>query len=288
MANRFFAIAMTTAALALAPALTPDMAFAQGDAAEIAYWDTVKNSRSPAEVRSYLDKYPNGTFAALARIRLKNLEGGGGPAPTGSSGVPLPGPSGGSASAPPAGPSPTASALTSPTLIREVQDRLYNLNYAIKARNGRLTSDTRDAIRAWQERVKQPVTGDVTHAQLSLLRRAVVPTRWGALAYYAKGATATVWNRNSRDQAERDALSSCRKRAGAACNVVTIADKGCAALGFYNAVVSGRQYWGGYAFARPTLGAATASALEECRAKARSPNNCGVRTTVCADGSHSR
>lgn len=268
--------------------LTPALAQAggAGDAAEIAFWDSVKSSTSPAEVQAYLDRYPNGTFAALAKIRLRNLQGGTTaapqtppPGPTPSARVPAP------PSVPPAS---TGSALRDAATIRDVQNRLYNLNYTLRSRNGRLTPETRAAIRKWQENVKQPVTGDMTEAQLALLRRAALPKNWGALAYFTKGATATVWSRPTREAAERDALAQCRKNAGAACSVVTVANNICAALGFYNANVGGRQHWGVYASVRPTLGAATSNALDECRKNARAPNACGVRTTVCADGSHGR
>lgn len=38
-------------------------------AVELAFWDTIKNSTNPADYRAYLDAYPQGRFAALARIR---------------------------------------------------------------------------------------------------------------------------------------------------------------------------------------------------------------------------
>lgn len=38
------------------------------------YWESVKDSKQPEELRSYLDRFPNGVFAALARGRIKNLE----------------------------------------------------------------------------------------------------------------------------------------------------------------------------------------------------------------------
>jgi uncharacterized protein len=36
-------------------------------------WDAVKNSNDPAVVQSYLTKYPNGTFTAVAKARLAAL-----------------------------------------------------------------------------------------------------------------------------------------------------------------------------------------------------------------------
>ncbi len=299
--------AMLVAAIVLAlgaglPPMLSSPALSQGasEADQIAHWDRVKTSRDPAEVRSYLDKYPNGMFVALARIRLRNLEGG---SATPAAGAPPPASPPPVVARPPASPPPasstpstatlprlstTASALTSTAIIREVQVRLYNLNYQITNRDGRITANTRDEIRKWQANIKQPATGDVSEYQLSLLRTATLPTTWGAIAYFSRGATATVWNRGTREEAERDALADCRKRAGARCNVLTVANKICAALGFYNAVISGRQHWGAYASVRPTLGQATDHALSECQRQAKSPNACGIRTTVCADGSHRR
>ena len=250
----------------------PAMAQTPSEAAETALWDSVKDSRDPAEIQTYLDRFPNGIFAPLARIRMRNLQGASSAAPASST--------------QPQQQSGGGSALTSASIIREVQDRLYNLNYQISARNGQINNQTREAIRQWQTNLKRTVTGDMTSAELAMLRRANLPTTWGALAYYSKGASSTVWNRPTREIAEREALEACRKNAGAPCQVLSVANKICGALGFYNAVVSGRQHWGAYASVRPTLGQATEHALSECRAKAKQPNACGVRTTVCADGSH--
>jgi len=41
---------------------------------EISFWESVRNSREPAELRAYLSQYPNGTFKALAESRLAALE----------------------------------------------------------------------------------------------------------------------------------------------------------------------------------------------------------------------
>lgn len=53
---------------------------------ELSFWETVRNSQNPAEYRAYLDAYPNGRFAALARTReqlFRDRQGGGSaPPPT--------------------------------------------------------------------------------------------------------------------------------------------------------------------------------------------------------------
>jgi Caspase domain len=40
-------------------------------AIELSFWDTIKNSSNPEDFKAYLQQYPNGRFAALARIRSK-------------------------------------------------------------------------------------------------------------------------------------------------------------------------------------------------------------------------
>lgn len=47
------------------------------DQAELAFWDAIKGSGSPAEFRAYLESFPNGRFAPLARLRAQQP-----PAPT--------------------------------------------------------------------------------------------------------------------------------------------------------------------------------------------------------------
>lgn len=41
--------------------------------AEILFWQSVQNSDNPKTFQAYLDAYPNGRFAALARIRIQEL-----------------------------------------------------------------------------------------------------------------------------------------------------------------------------------------------------------------------
>lgn len=41
---------------------------------EYNYWDSIKNSTSAEDFKAYLEKYPNGQFVSLARIRITNLE----------------------------------------------------------------------------------------------------------------------------------------------------------------------------------------------------------------------
>ncbi|WP_066469400.1 SUMF1/EgtB/PvdO family nonheme iron enzyme [Bosea sp. WAO] len=51
---------------------------------ELSFWETIRNSENPAEYRAYLDAYPNGRFASLARTREEffRSRGQGRPAPS--------------------------------------------------------------------------------------------------------------------------------------------------------------------------------------------------------------
>lgn len=254
---------------------------------EYGFWESIKTSRNPEEIRAYLEAYPKGFYANQARARLAELDGSTILRPTpGPSENPSPRPQPGPG---PSGPSSTASVLTDYTIIREVQERLYNLNYQIKIMNGQLSQETRNAISAWQSNARFLANGDMNADQLARLRSEPAITNWGALAYEARGASSVVWNRPSRQDAERDALEECRKRAGRNandCDVLTAGDSACGALGFYTGRANGRQHWGAYASIRSTLAQATSHALSECQRQSKRPEACGVRLTFCADGSH--
>jgi tetratricopeptide (TPR) repeat protein len=47
----------------------PNVAMVDPAAMELSFWETIKNSNNPDDFKSYLDKYPDGQFAALAKSR---------------------------------------------------------------------------------------------------------------------------------------------------------------------------------------------------------------------------
>ena len=65
-------VAVARANAASAPEVTP----ANSQSVEMAFWDSIKNSTDPADFQAYLDKYPDGTFASLARRRAQPAAGG--------------------------------------------------------------------------------------------------------------------------------------------------------------------------------------------------------------------
>ena len=62
-------LAVTNSASTAAGSDTPNVSLLDPAAIELSYWETIKNSNNPDDFKSYLDKYPDGQFAALAKSR---------------------------------------------------------------------------------------------------------------------------------------------------------------------------------------------------------------------------
>jgi hypothetical protein len=63
--------ALRLVAIALLLAAVPAHAQSPG---EIAFWESVRDSRNPAELQAYIDQFPNGAFVVLAKSRLAALQ----------------------------------------------------------------------------------------------------------------------------------------------------------------------------------------------------------------------
>ncbi|HBB88783.1 MAG TPA: hypothetical protein DC047_14320 [Blastocatellia bacterium] len=62
-------LAVTNSASMAPGSDTPNVAMLDPAAMELSYWETIKSSNNPEDFKSYLDKYPDGQFAALAKSR---------------------------------------------------------------------------------------------------------------------------------------------------------------------------------------------------------------------------
>ena len=62
-------VAVTNSATMANNVSTPSVQTVDPAALELSFWDTIKNSNNPDDFKAYLDKYPDGQFAALARSR---------------------------------------------------------------------------------------------------------------------------------------------------------------------------------------------------------------------------
>jgi hypothetical protein len=253
---------------------------------EIEFWQSVKDSKNPAELRAYLDKHPNGEFAALARLRLQALEGDAKREQPANVQAPKP------ASPPP--PNPAAyKALAdtfkpvemTPEVVREVQQRLYDLNYRISKIDGVMSDETLVAIRRLQAALVYSPTGKLTGIQLAALKRAKVPTVWGALAWEGH-QTSVVFQLPDRAAAERDAKAQCKKKTGKDCRVTTVETSRCVAFATSRGQIQNIIHSATGIGHGADLAKARESAQLECRGISKTPGLCKVQQEMCADGSH--
>jgi hypothetical protein len=59
---------------ATAPSLQAAAADLEVSAVELTFWDSVKESSNAEMYSAYLERYPDGAFASLAKVRLEELE----------------------------------------------------------------------------------------------------------------------------------------------------------------------------------------------------------------------
>lgn len=105
IATATFLLAATGGFAAAAGADSDRQQLAQtDDRADITFWESIKDSKNPAEYKAYLDTFPSGKFAALARARIAGLAPAAAPAAPAAAPAPTP-------AAAPAAPPPAAAAV---------------------------------------------------------------------------------------------------------------------------------------------------------------------------------
>jgi hypothetical protein len=178
-----------------------------------------------------------------------------------------------------------SSPLNSPDVIREVQEALYNLNYKVKKRDGRMSNELRQAIQAWQRIVKHPDTGEMTDDELAQLRTADPIKVWGGVGFNAKGQHVEVINVSSRAQAESEVMARCRRIGAKGCDPFTFIQTQCVALAKYEGTLGRRRHWGTYVVRRGSTTQATEDVMTDCRNQAKVPSTCRLLAgPICADG----
>lgn len=137
---------------------------------EIVFWNSIKDSAGPAQFEAYLDQFPNGTFASLARLRLDELNA----APAKETDVRV------AALAPAESSDPAPEQIErSLGLTRQgrsrVQLALTLLGYGTGGSDGMLGPKSRAAISAWQADRGDTATGYLTSRQHAALLDAAAP-----------------------------------------------------------------------------------------------------------------
>ena len=122
-------------------------------AAEREFWQSIKDSRNPAEFRAYLTRYRDGIFADLARNRLEELEGTAGEDSSATE-------------------STDGEDLALGLTLEEgelVQHALGSLGFDPGLVDGGIGPKTRRALKSWQKAKEYPVTGTLSKEQLKVL-----------------------------------------------------------------------------------------------------------------------
>jgi uncharacterized caspase-like protein len=148
----------TAAAPAAGPAPAPVASSAGSSDVELEYWRSVKDSKKPEELNSYITQYPNGQFKTLALSRIAALENGTLPDKEKSDVTRN------LTAVDPATFTDDSSQLTEDQIgldkgqRRDVQRRLTGLGFDTKV-TGVFNDDTRVVIKRWQAARGYPVTG---------------------------------------------------------------------------------------------------------------------------------
>jgi hypothetical protein len=233
----------------------PAIAARQPDGAsfEIAFWETIKNDRNPLLFEAYLKRYPNGAFADIARISLKQQQ-------TAALQTKVAQPN-------------DKITLTDPVLLREVRERLYELNFDPGASDGQFTEAARQAIREFEQSNKLAVTGEATQGLLRTLRDIGALKPWGAIVYSKTTEKwGMAWSQDSRKAAVATARASCGDASKCSTEISFFGTE-CGAFAH-----SGTTW---AMVARDDIRKAKDAATTDCRKRGKA---CRVIATVCADG----
>ena len=139
---------------------------------ELLFWQSVRDSADPAEIGAYLAQYPGGTYAALARTRLKRLT---------------------DAQDKVAAEAAEAALELKPAARRKIQTALWALGFDPGVPDGVFGERTRDAIREWQESRSRPATGFLDAVSVKTLR-AAAPDHSGSIWQTLRNRPCKVWN----------------------------------------------------------------------------------------------
>jgi hypothetical protein len=221
---------------------------------ELAFWESIKNERNPKLFQAYLNRYPTGTFADIAKIILQQQEAAALQSATSEQ------PNDGLK-------------LTDAASLREIRERMYELNFDPGPLEGPMDATVRQAISQFEKANKLASTGEATQGLLRRLRDLSPLKPWGAIVYsktsYKWGMS---WSQETRKAAVASALSTCGN--ASQCSIeISFFGTACGAFAYSEA---------GWAMAaRDDMQKAKDAATSDCRKKEKT---CRIIAAVCADG----
>ena len=149
----------------------PGASLSGGNAVEMEFWRSVKDTNKPEELNAYVTRYPDGMFSSIARARIAALNDP--KAPTSRSTSPEP-------VIDPATKTTEANIKTEEDIDldrdakRSVQRRLKGLGFATPV-TGKFSDETRRAITNWQSARGYPVSGFLNNLQYAALKAEGLP-----------------------------------------------------------------------------------------------------------------
>ena len=221
---------------------------------ELAFWETIKNDKNPELFQAYLNRYPNGAFADIAKINLKQQK----TAALESATVEQPN---------------DKVQLSDPLSLHEARERLYELNFDPGAFDGPMNAAAHQAVREFEQANKLASTGEVTEGLLRRLRDISGLKPWGAIVYSeASSKWGMAWSKETRKAAVASARASCGD--ASKCPVeISFFGTECAVFAH-----SGSSW---AILARANIQKAKDDVLASCR---KGGKTCRIVASVCADG----
>jgi len=221
---------------------------------EIVFWNSIKDQNNPLLFEAYLKRYPAGEFADIARINLQKQT-----ATARQAAVDQPN---------------DKAVISDPGLLRELRDRLFELNFDPGSRDGPLGDAARQAIREFEQQSNLAPTGAATEGLLRRLRELGGLKPWGAIVYARNGNKwGMSWAQDTRRVAVANARSSCGD--AARCSVeISFFGTNCGAFAHSEATFA--------IVARDEVRKAKDAALADCGKRGKT---CRLIASVCADGS---
>lgn len=227
-------------------AVSPDAA-----SFEVAFWNSIKDAKNPELFEAYLNRYPNGTFVDIARFNLDQLK---------------------VAAAKPISGAPDGRVpISDPGLLREIRDRLYELNFDPGSPDA---DGLKAAIREFEAQSKLEQTGEATQGLLTRLREIGGLKPWGAIVYDNNAAKwGMAWDQPSR----KIAVASARSQCGTAQCAAEVSFFGTACGAFAMSAPSWSMA------ARDNMQDARQAVLDECGKRGKA---CRIIGASCADGAN--
>ena len=163
--------------------------------------------------------------------------------------------------------------LADPALLREVRERLYELNYDPGPFDGPISGPARQAVREFEQTSKLATTGEINQGLLRRLRDISGLKPWGAIVYSkTTDKWGMAWSHDTRKAAVASAQTSCGN--GVKCPVeISFFGTQCGVFAH-----SGSNW---AIVARDSIEKARADALSDCRKLGKA---CRIIASVCADG----